>query len=284
MNSLTSVRFGILGLGQIGGSLGKALKLRNLGALVSGYDIDRELQQEALQQGIIDHSAEDAAGLFSLSEIVILATPIAGIMEALTQHGDLLRDKLLVTDVGSLKTEIMARAASANLANFVGGHPLAGTERRGPASWDGNLFSGANYFYTTPNGNTGKPVELLLSMLHGIDAVPLPVLAPAHDAVFATTSNLPHLFAYCLRDVYNRMGNDGAKKEDFVCPSFFGATRIAASDPEMVFQMLWYNRDNLTKSLASLRTSLNAAQEALDSGDEKAFRQIFELDPKQKLT
>ncbi|MFH2055028.1 MAG: prephenate dehydrogenase dimerization domain-containing protein [bacterium] len=119
---------------------------------------------------------------------------------------------------------------------------------------------------------------MLLTLLRGIDAVPIPVTTAAHDAIFATTSNLPHLFAYCLRHVYDRLGEAGADKTDFVCPSFYGATRIAASDPEMVFQMLWYNRANLSNSLATLLEKLRSAQEALDTADQKAFRQIFDLE------
>jgi len=278
MISLGSTRIGVIGLGQIGGSLARAIKLRSLGELVSGFDIDSELQREALKAGVIDHSAKDAADLIKLSEIVILATPIAGIMELLEDHAETLKKKRLVTDTGSLKTEIMSLAGSHGLDNFVGAHPLAGTEKRGAAAWDGNLFAGANYFYTEQESQEPRAVELLLKLLRSIDAVPMPVTTAAHDAVFATTSNLPHLFAYCLRHVYDGLESEGADKHDFVCPSFYGATRISASDPEMVFQMLWYNRANLARSLATLRDKLDAAQEALDSADQNAFRQIFDLE------
>jgi prephenate dehydrogenase len=173
MSEPQGARFGIIGLGQIGGSLAKALKLRGLAELVSGFDIDAKLQHEALQRGVIDHAAKSTAELIGLSEIVIIAVPIAGIEETLDRHAEILSEKLLVTDTGSLKQAIVQLADEKNLANFVGGHPLAGTEKRATAAWDGNLFAGANYFYAaTPNGNT-TATELLQQLLRSIDAEPI---------------------------------------------------------------------------------------------------------------
>jgi prephenate dehydrogenase len=277
MSRLADTRVGILGLGQIGGSLGRALKLRSVAAMVSGYDLNFDLMATALADKVIDHAAENERQLIELSEIIVLATPMTGIFATLREHAELLRSKHLVTDTGSLKTEVLGIASKLGLTNFVGGHPLAGTEKRGPTSWNGNLFVRANYFLAGSKSTDLKALELARELILALDAVPISVEPPEHDRIFATTSNLTHLFAYCLQHAFEDLNGLKLDKELFRCPSFSGATRIAHSDPEMVFQMLWYNRANLQGSLRRLIERLSSAREALDQGNELDFREIFDI-------
>ncbi len=277
MSRLADARVGILGLGQIGGSLGRALKLRSAVAMVSGYDSNSDLMATALADKVIDHAAIDERELIELSEIIVLATPMTGIFATLREHADLLRGKFLVTDTGSLKTEVVGIAAELGLTNFVGGHPLAGTEKRGPASWNGNLFVRANYFLAGSTTTTPEALSLAEDLILALDAIPIKVEPPEHDRIFATTSNLTHLFAYCLQHAFEDLNGLKLDKELFRCPSFSGATRIAHSDPEMVFQMLWYNRANLHGSLGRLIERLSTARKALEQGQEVDFRKIFDI-------
>lgn len=277
MSRLADARVGILGLGQIGGSLGRALKLRSAVAMASGYDSNADLMTTALADKVIDHAASNESELIELSEIVVLATPMTGIFSTLRKHADLLRGKLLVTDTGSLKTEVISIASELGLTNFVGGHPLAGTEKRGPASWNGNLFVRANYFLAKSAEGDPAVLDLARELILALDATPVSVEPAEHDRIFATTSNLTHLFAYCLQHAFEDLNGLKLDKELFRCPSFSGATRIAHSDPEMVFQMLWYNRANLQGSLGRLIERLSSARQALEQGQEVDFRKIFDI-------
>lgn len=275
MIELREARVGILGLGQIGGSLAQALKLRSAVAMISGYDRDPELVVAALQRHMIDHIARSDEELIELSDVVIVALPMSGIFETVKSRATQFREKQLVTDTGSLKQQVVELAEQVGLANFVGGHPLAGTEKRGQESWNGNLFVGANYFHAAPVAVQAEKVELFRRLVEAIDASPISVDPVEHDHIFSTTSNLPHLFAYCLMDAFADLDGSQQGKNLFRCPSFNGASRIASSDPEMVFQMLWYNRENLRGSLKRLLGKLREAQSALSDDDEESFRKIF---------
>ncbi len=258
----------------MGGSLAASLSRCHRGEIL-GFDHRPELGREALNRGFLSRLSPNVAALIADANIVILALPIQQIIECLEAQASQLADKTLVTDTGSLKTAILAKAKTCRLNNFIGGHPLAGTEKRGPESWSSALFFGCSYFICDPGVSASIPRSALSYLLNQLGARPVAVAADEHDRIFATSSNLPHLLAYVLRAQFERENSASDRRRDFACPSYRGATRVAASDPEMVFQMLWHNRANLSTSLSSLQRSLAQAQKALDEGEANAFRRIL---------
>lgn len=277
MKSLLTLRVGILGLGQIGGSIAKRLSTMESAPRIVGFDVRRELGLAAKEMDNVTELAATETELLEASDLVVIALPMREITAVLTRQYRTLREKEAVTDTGSLKEEVTQLARNLDLRNFVGGHPLAGSEKRGIASWDGALFENANYFLTTTDSTSSKAIDIVAELVTALGATSVPVDPQQHDSVFATTSNLPHLFAYCLKRLFNQTTTEQTDKELFRCPSYRGATRVAESDPEMVFQMLWHNRRNLSRSLAELLEELSEAKTALEDGNEKQFRQLFEL-------
>jgi prephenate dehydrogenase len=277
MRSLSSLRIGILGLGQIGGSIAKRLSMMESAPRIAGFDVRSELGLTAKEMHIVTDLAATETELIEACDLVVIALPMREIIAVLTRQRKIISEKVAVTDTGSLKGEVTQLAKELGLRNFVGGHPLAGSEKRGIASWDGALFENANYFLTSTDSTSSKAIDTVAKLVDALGATPVPVDPQQHDAVFATTSNLPHLFAYCLKRLFNETASESTNKELFRCPSFRGAIRVAESDPEMVFQMLWHNRRNLSRSLVALLEELNEAKAALEDGKEKQFRQLFEL-------
>lgn len=273
--SISDCSIGIVGLGQIGGSIASALKRANPAIVIAACDLSDELCREAREQGLVDVIAVDTEDVADNSDIVIIALPVMLIAAILRRHRESLADKLLVTDTGSLKSEIMKTARECRMQNFVGGHPLAGTELRGSLSWNAQLFCDANYFVTSHSSTSASSLALAGELVGIVGAKILPIDPEEHDRIFAVSSNLPHLFAYLLRSQFERETIVSANCDAFACPSYRGSTRVASSDAEMVFQMLWGNRANLQASLAELRAGLDRAQKALDTGAEKEFRRIF---------
>ncbi|MBK7093288.1 MAG: prephenate dehydrogenase [bacterium] len=272
---LSDCKIGIVGLGQIGGSIAAALKRANPDLVITACDLSDALCRQAREQGLVNVIAVDTEDVADNSEIVIIALPVLQIAGVMKKHRTALSDKLLVTDTGSLKSEIVIAANECEMTNFVGGHPLAGTELRGAQSWNADLFRNANYF-TTKSGTTKmQALELATELVDILGAKSLSINPEEHDRIFAVSSNLPHLFAYLLKSQFENETIVSAHGEAFACPSYRSATRVAKSDAEMVFQMLWGNRANLQASLAELRAGLDRAQKALDTGAEKEFRRIF---------
>jgi prephenate dehydrogenase len=268
---------GIIGLGQMGGSIAQRLTGSKTARRVIGFDINVELLNEAKAKRIIDRACLSMDELIAQADLIIIALPIEGILSTITQYASALKDKIAVTDTGSLKSPVMVAATKAGLRNFVGGHPLAGTEKRGSASWDMQVFEEANYFITIRPEDQMEAKEAVVALISALGARPIEVDPVEHDDIFATTSNLPHLFAYCLKRQHSTRIDGQVDKDMLSCPSFRGATRIAASDPEMVFQMLWFNRQHLIVSLEQMLEAFAAAKKALDSEDKKGFRHFFGL-------
>lgn len=270
---LADQKIGIVGLGQMGGSIAGTLADKISAANLVGFDNRSELSKSALDRKYIGKSASSIEELIEGVDVVILALPVLEIAKFLKERSTVLAGKALVTDTGSLKTEIAKTANAAGLVNFIGGHPLAGSELKGVESWNSQLFRNANYFVTYSDANTEDAKGLMSQLIKALGASEVAVTATEHDRMFATSSNLPHLFAYVLRTQFE--GENGVDPHLFECPSYRGSTRVAASDAEMVFQMLWGNRKNLAASLMELRFALFRAQKALDSGDESGFRKIL---------
>ena len=271
--------FGIIGLGQIGGSIAAALKNCNPEIFIVAADLNEQLCTAARERGLIDVIAVDGEDVIDRADIVIIALPVMQIAEVLRKYRDTLREKALVIDTGSLKAEVMAMAQKCELANFVGVHPLAGTELRGAESWNGNLFRGKRFFTAAKEQSSEAAVKLASELIAELGAEEIKIDPHEHDRIFAVSSNLPHLFAYVLKSQFERQAEDEVQIELFSCPSYRGATRVAGSDKEMVFQMLWGNRTYLGASLAQLRGDLERAQKALDTGDEMEFRRIIGTKP-----
>lgn len=273
--SLGDLNIGIVGLGQIGGSIAAALRQSLPAISLTACDLSDELCRHARESGLVDTIAVDAEDVIDKTDVIIIALPVMLIASVLRKYRDSLQDKPLVTDTGSLKSEIMNAVHQCKLHNFVGGHPLAGTELRGFRSWNSLLFQNTNYFIATHASTSDQASSLAGDLIDTLGAKALPIDPEEHDRIFAVSSNLPHLFAFLLKSQFERETIASAHGDAFACPSYRGASRVAQSDVEMVFQMLWGNRPNLQSSLGRLRAALERAQKALDSGDEKEFRRIF---------
>ncbi len=275
MENFHELTIGILGLGQMGGSIAGGLKAFSPSQNIYGFDLSSDLTVEAFGQRIVGHISESADELIKVSDILILAIPVSEVENIIRRKSEILKSKLLVTDTGSLKETIINLAEEVGLNNFIGGHPLAGTEKRGSAAWNPELFKDRLYFFTpirdAPNA-TYKAMQYVITIL---GAKPILVDPRTHDRIFATTNSLPHLFAYTLKKLFDNIDQPDTDKNHFLCPSFLSATRVASSEPEMVFQMLWHNRKNLAQALEKLIDELTRVRFILDEADRDKFRKLF---------
>ena len=278
MIDLTGKTIGIVGLGQIGGSLAGALKKSGLTIQLVGFDQEPTLLKEVMSRSIIDSAAGSVAETIKLSEIVVLALPVGTIIEVITDRADLLREKLLVTDVGSVMTDIVRAAESVRLRNFVSGHPMAGNERRGHEAWDSELFRGCRFFTVSLTDTSETAKKLLKSLIVSLSAEPTEVEAEPHDLALATTTGLVHFLAYGLMRAHGALADKVPDHDMFIGPSFRGATRVADSDPEMVFQMLWRNRKYLARALRGISSELEMVHEALTNDQPDLIRRLFGQD------
>jgi prephenate dehydrogenase len=254
---------GIIGLGAIGGSVARQAKQAGI-ATVLGWSPDPAERTAALEQRAIDDAPANTAAVARAANLLVLAAPPAVNLQLLeTLHRQLPRDSL-VTDVGSVKRGIVARAESLGIAaRFAGSHPLAGTHDHGFAASRGNLFAGAVVYITPTRGGDSVARAVARFWEEVLGARPVVVDAAAHDAQIAVTSHLPQVIASLLGRYLAEYAPPGAT----LGPGAKDTTRLAASEPGLWTEILLMNRDVLLPALRSLEEPLGLLERALEQGD-----------------
>ncbi|MEK7866270.1 MAG: prephenate dehydrogenase/arogenate dehydrogenase family protein [Planctomycetota bacterium] len=272
MEELTKQTVAIVGLGQIGGSLGLALRAREAVSCVLGVDADESVAHQAEKRGAIDEVV-DLEQACARADVVVLAAPMGGIVSLVPMVAPALGHRVVLTDVGSVKLPVRKAVESAGLrAAFVGGHPLAGTEGSGIASSDPRLFEGAVWVLCPGPDPHPDSIEEVSSLVRAVGATPYVLDEEVHDRVVAATSHLPYGIAAAL--VLLARGH-APLAWTLAAGSFRGATRVARSDVRMSAEMLWANRQNVLKELASFREHLKILSVALEAPDMSLLENIL---------
>jgi prephenate dehydrogenase len=287
----------IIGTGLIGGSLALALKKRGLVERVVGCDKPVVLAQakriEAIDVGIVDLKQ----AVFR-SDVVVLATPVGAVLDLVERVGPILPDRVLLTDVGSTKQEIVDRARSvfgaAAASRYLAGHPMAGKEHGGIEHADPDLFEGAVWLVTPmpaqdfeldrPRGagNSGvAPTTAFLYLVRAIGARVLVMDAARHDRLCAWVSHLPQMVATALAaSIEDEFGDDGDLKA-IGGRSLREMTRIAASPYSMWRDVAFTNTANIEEALQRMEQRLAHIRENLRT---RALQEEFEKGNRFKKT
>jgi prephenate dehydrogenase len=262
-------RLGILGLGAIGGSLARQAKAAGI-PQVLGWSPEPAERVAAVQQGALDDAPHAAAEVAGRVELLILAAPPAANLDLLERLAPRLSPGCLITDVGSVKRAVVAKAEALGLGTrFAGSHPLAGTERSGFEAARADLFQGAVVYVTPATGGQDAAREVAHFWESVCGAHPVVLDAAAHDAQLAVTSHLPQIVASLLGLYLSRYLPSGAA----LGPGARDTTRLAASEPRMWTEILLLNRDEVLPVLRGLEEPLGELQRALESGDEGAVQE-----------
>ena len=268
---------GLIGLGAIGGSIARQVKSQGLGAggsgsggiaAVVGWSPEPAERALAAQQGALDDAPARAADVARMADLLILAAPPAANLAQLDAMIPHLKPGALITDVGSVKRAIVARAEELGIgARFAGSHPLAGTHRQGYEASRADLFRGAVVYVTPCTDGADAAREIAHFWQEVLSAEPVLVDAERHDAQLAATSHVPQVVASLLGDFLARHAPRGAS----FGPGALDTTRLAASDPELWTEILLMNRDEILPALRALEESLGTVERALEVGDAAAL-------------
>jgi prephenate dehydrogenase len=232
----------IVGLGLIGGSLGIVLKQKRIAQEIVGVSRKDSTLREARRRKSVDWCTKDLKKAVGNADIIVLAAPVNTIIGFAEKLANSAPKKCIITDVGSTKEKIV-RAFESRCLNFVGAHPLAGSEKRGVHFAQGNLFQDS-VCILTPTKNTSRGSLLKIKRLWQAAGARTLALAPEkHDAVLSLVSHLPHIIAFSLVDILPT----GWKK--FVPSSFRDVTRIAASDAQLWQEIFLTNRKSLAGNI-----------------------------------
>jgi prephenate dehydrogenase len=268
----------IVGVGLIGGSIGLALRERNLAERVIGIGRRQETLRIARRVGAVSNTTVDLDKGVAEADLVVVCTPVGRIVEDVRKIAECCPEGILITDAGSTKQTIVA-ALDGNLprgCRFLGSHPLAGSEKTGPASAAGNLFDGRVAILTPTKNTRAEDFDFLEQFWQSLGSLVVRMTPEEHDKALAVTSHLPHLAASALAAIvpenFFRFAGTG----------MLDTTRIAAGDPELWLQIFIHNRENILNALQQYGSKLSILHASLRDGDADEILKILTLAKKNR--
>ena len=261
------MRIAVLGVGLIGGSIGLAARAR-LDAEVAGFDPDRELLDRATELGAIDAAHDSVASAVQDAELVFCAAPVLALPGLAAEALDAAGEDCAVTDVGSVKRDVIAALGSDS--RFIGGHPLAGAETSGVESARADLFEGARWYLTPTSKTGGLLYDRVQRAIADIGARPQAIEAETHDRLMASISHLPHVMANVLVTQAATALSEEAEHLPEVGPSFRDATRVAGANPAVWGDIFAGNREAVAAEIDAAVARLTEAAELIRSGEREA--------------
>ncbi len=253
-------RLGIIGTGLIGASVGLAAKRAGV-ERVDGYDFSEALSEAARERAAIDQVSTAAADVLG-ADLVVVAVPVIALRSVLR---DVLEGvETTVTDVGSTKSNLGEALAS---PNFVGGHPVTGSEAHGPQHATADLFDGATWFLTPTAQTDPARHRLVHGFVSALGATPVAIDPEAHDRLVALTSHLPHALANLLVNQAGASRVEGHEPLAAAGGSLRDMTRVAGANPCIWMDIFLENSEAIRESLTEHRRRIEQLEAALEAGD-----------------
>ena len=267
---------GFIGLGLIGGSIAKALRRVHPEYRLIAYNRSRSSLVEAMSDGTINQATDVIDSSFAECDFIFLCMPVSVNIQCLKKLKDLVPDTI-ITDVGSVKSTIHEAVRELGMeARFIGGHPMAGSEKTGYASASDRLLENAYYIITpTPLSNPDK-VEEMRQLVTDTGAVSIVLDYDEHDYATAAISHLPHVIAYTLVNLVRTSDNPKGLMRQLAAGGFKDITRIASSSPDMWESICLENKDQLLKVINAYKSSLDDIAEAICQDQGEKLHHFFE--------
>ena len=272
-----SLTCGFIGLGLIGGSIARAVRQFYPDSMILAYDVNQEALKLAQKEGVADRTAREIDESFRSCDYIFLCAPVQRNNENLAAVKKHMSEDCILTDVGSVKTGIHKAVRRAGLEDrFIGGHPMAGSERIGYGNSKASLLENAYYILTPSPGVPDDQVEAFRQFVSGLGAIPLVLDCAQHDRVTAAVSHLPHVAASTLVNLIRESDSPDGIMRMVAAGGFKDITRIASSSPVMWQQICLTNRENISCMLEGYIRSLSEFKDAIDRGDADRLYRLFD--------
>jgi prephenate dehydrogenase len=274
-------KIGFIGFGLIGGSIARALKKINPDYTLIAYDYHKDHPskdlQAALSDNVLDKVTSSLREEFPDCSIIFLCAPVLSNIEYIKQLKPLLNSNCILTDVGSVKGNIHKAVNALGLeSQFVGGHPMIGSEKTGYQNSYALLLENA-YYILTPTANTPEWMTKLLYQLVGrMGSIPIILEAEEHDRITAAISHVPHIIAAQLVNLIRSSDDKAEKMRSLAAGGFKDITRIASSSPVMWQNICLTNAADIKTILDEYINTLQIASDALALGDGDYLYRMFD--------
>lgn len=259
----------IIGVGLIGGSLGLALKKEKPKFKITGID-KLEIIEKAIARGAIDEGTINLENGIKEADLIIIATPVKTIIDLLPRINPFIKKGCIVTDTGSTKGQIVETADKVLSKDvfFIGGHPMAGSEKYGIEEADSHLFQDKTYILTPSKKSNLIALEKIFLLVNTIGAKRLVLDPLEHDRVAGAISHLPQILAVSLTNMISMLAQEENNNNYFkaIGGGFRDMTRIALSPCKIWEDICDTNQENILKMIQEFRNYLEIIEDKLKNG------------------
>ena len=276
MQEGVTASYGFIGLGLIGGSIARAIRAADADARIIAYDPDPTAPGQAKEDAVVTTIASEIGEAFTGCDIVFLCAPVAINNENLKRLKPYLSPETTVTDIGSVKGPIHELVRSLSLERqFVGSHPMTGSERAGYQNSKAVLLENAYYILTHTEGVELDRIAQMQSFAELIGAIPLTLTAEEHYYVTGAVSHLPHVISATLVNLIHDADDGMETMKQIAAGGFKDITRISSSSPELWQQICLTNRDHIVPLLDRYIEALREARNTIANRSEDALKDFF---------
>lgn len=269
-------RVGLIGVGFMGGSFALACR-QVIPCELFGVDINPEAIQKAKERNILQGGSTQIEDLRDFKpQLVVLATPVRSFLSIASRLREVISSECIVSDMGSVKGQLVYQLEEILGGRYVGGHPIAGTEKAGVEHAVRDLFHGRRFVLTPTPKTEPYAKERIKELWRCMGALVEEMDPELHDFVFGAVSHMPHAVAFALIHAIDQLNNSvdlfrypGAGFRDF--------TRIAGSDPIMWRDIFLQNAGQVLRSLQAFEKALRELQRLIESAEERALTEYLTL-------
>jgi prephenate dehydrogenase len=261
----------VVGVGLIGGSIALAAKARGVARVVLGVGRNPKRLEEARRRAVIDEGTTDLSAAAGRADLLVFCSPVDVIVAGVREAARACKAGALITDAGSVKA-CLCRDLAKGLpphVEFIGAHPLAGSEKQGFEHADARLFEKRICVVTPLGTNARSAVERITAFWKKLGSTVMEMSAEAHDRALAETSHLPHLAAAALAATLS------ADNRPLAASGFRDTTRVASGDAELWTAIFLENREELLGSLSRYDALLGRFRQALEQNDAGALKELL---------
>jgi prephenate dehydrogenase len=258
------VKLALVGTGLIGASIGLAARAAGTEE-VAGWDPDGDALTVAADRGAVSRPAGSLEEAVAEADLAVVAAPIGELPRTVEAVLEAASESCTVTDVGSTKAAVCAAAGSSR--RFVGGHPICGSEARGPEAARGEIFRGATWFLTPLTATDAASYRLVHGFAASLGAVPVAVDPQAHDKLVALTSHVPHVLANLIVNQAGGQRIEGHEPLAAAGGSLRDMTRVAGANPRIWVDIFLENAGPILEALGDHRRRVEQVENALAAGD-----------------
>ena len=270
-------KIGFIGLGLIGGSIAKKIKSDHPDCEIIATARRQETITEAYEMNLISNQKLLPLSAFADCDYIFLCAPVEKNLEYLRELKNVISEHTIITDVGSTKTQIHKEVIALDLEKqFIGGHPMTGSEKTGITNANIYLLENAYYIITPTAQNTQSQIDDFYTLVKKLGSIPMVLDYEAHDYATASISHLPHMIAYTLVNLVKDIDDESETMKTIAAGGFKDITRIASSSPVMWESICMTNQEQLLKLMDKYIDSLSELREDIEKASSQTLLDKFQ--------